>query len=72
MLSTWEKEVVFLDIKLIKVDDDMIEGNSIAWIEVIDEEIFQRLRFNKEQIEQMIKLYEKNKKIMFSDKSVKL
>jgi len=61
-----------LDIKLIKVDDDMIEGNSIAWIEVIDEEIFQRLRFNKEQIEQMIKLYEKNKKIMFSEKSVKL
>ncbi len=63
--------MVFLDIKLIKVDDDMIEGSSIVWIEVVDEEIFQRLRFNKEQMEQMINLYEKNKKIMFSEKSVK-
>lgn len=64
--------MVFLDIKLIKVDDDLKEGNSIAWIEVVDNEIFQRLRFNKEQMEKMIKLYEKNKGIMFSEKTIKL
>lgn len=64
--------MVFLDIKLIKVDDDMNQGRSIAWIEVVDKEIFQRLRFNKEQMEKMIKLYDKNKNIIFSEKSIKL
>ena len=59
--------MVFLDIKLIKVDDDMNEGRSMAWIEVVDQEI---LRFNKEQMEQMIKLYKRNKKIMFSEESI--
>lgn len=50
----------------------MNEGRSIAWIEVIDKEIFQRLRFNKEQMEKMIRLYDKNKNIIFSEKSIKL
>lgn len=61
-----------MEIKLIKADDDMNEGRSIAWIEVIDKEIFQRLRFNKEQMEKMIRLYDKNKNIIFSEKSIKL